>query len=142
MSAMLAPVLPPSRSVLTEHTAWRSLQWHTVDCPQLEKATRRQAEAVESLPSFTHSWDIYQHLVSTLQTIQVRVHLTSYRFQHVCTCVCMCMHDGVLKVCMYIYIRISVCNCVCIHYICTYIDVGVCCILIYMYLHTCMYILV
>ena len=123
---MFAP-FPSSRSVRAEHTAWQSQQWHTVDCPGLEEATRRQAEAVESLPSFTHSWDVYQHLVSTLQTIQVRVHLTSCClswFKHV--------HDSVLQVCIY-YMQVYACTCTYINHVCIYIH-------IHTYIHVRMYI--
>lgn len=61
------------RSVGTEHSVWQNSQWRLVDCQEVEEATVRQMDAVDALPSFTQSWDVYKHLVSYLHTTQVRV---------------------------------------------------------------------
>ena len=44
-----------------------------MDCQEVEDATVRQMDAVDALPSFTQSWDVYKHLVSYLHTTQVRL---------------------------------------------------------------------
>lgn len=57
---------------------WQNSQWRSVDCQEVEEATVRQMDAVNALPSFTNSWDVYKHLVSYLHTTQVRLQLNIY----------------------------------------------------------------
>ena len=77
------------RLVMAEHSVWQQMQWKSVECQEVEGVTARQIDMVQALPSFAQQWDVHQHLLSYLLTLQVsQICCVSLLGDELCCTVC------------------------------------------------------